>query len=70
MTNTQPQVVRDLLASIAKLEGNLKDAMAVAGEHRAEVEPILTKVQSLFAQVEECVAGTNDVVDPHEGQPN
>ena len=60
MTDTKPEILRNLLASYAKLEGSLQDALAVAGEHRSEVEPILKKVQSILAQLENGVAGAKD----------
>ena len=60
MTDTKPQALRDLLASVVKLERNLHDAMTVAGERRSEIEPIIEKVQSILAQIETSAAGADD----------
>ena len=63
MNDTKPQILRDLLASGAMLERNLQDAMALAGEHSADVEPILKKVQSIFAEIENSTASADNSVD-------
>ena len=60
MTDTKPQVLHDLLASVAKLERNLHDAMTVAGERRSEVEPIIERVQSILAQIEKSAASADE----------